>query len=104
MVPYYGKCLETGKITKSLEYGRCIEKGNIRKSLEECSRDFVVFPVSKHFLYFKNFVVSPVCRHFSYSKNVVVSPFFRDFWTDVGSGLLIASCRRHEARREKFSR
>ena len=32
------------------------------------SRDFVVSPVSRHFLYSRDFVVSPVSRHFSYSN------------------------------------
>ena len=50
------------KLTKFLEY-------------EKCPRDFVVLPVSRHFLYSRDFVVFPVSRH---------------IWTDVGSGPLRA--------------
>ena len=30
----YGKCLETGETTKSLEYGKCLETGEMTKSLQ----------------------------------------------------------------------
>ena len=35
----YGKCLEAGKTTKSLEYGKCLETGKQQKSFvrENCS-------------------------------------------------------------------
>ena len=48
------------------------------------SRDFVVSPVSGHFLNSRNFVVSPVSRHFLYSRDFVVNPvYYRHFYTQV---------------------
>ena len=49
----HGKCPETGETTKPFEYGKCLETGKPTKSLEHFrySRDFVVFPVSRHSLY-----------------------------------------------------
>ena len=53
------------------------------------SKDFVLFPVSRHSPYSRDFVVCPVSRH---------------FWTDVGPGPLRAECRRREVWCEKFTR
>ena len=36
----YGMCLETGEMTKSLDYGKCLETGETTKSLEYGNNDF----------------------------------------------------------------
>ena len=45
----YEKCLQTRETTKFLKYKKCLETGKTTKSLEHYSRDFVIFPVSRHF-------------------------------------------------------
>ena len=68
--------LESFRIQKCLETGK--PKNPSKKSL--FSREFVVFPCSRHFPYSRDFAVSPVSRHFSYSRDFIVSPVSRHFW------------------------
>ena len=76
---------ENSKKVQSLEHGKCLGTGKTTKSLEDgkCPREFVVFPVFRHFPFSKDFVVSSFSRHFPYSRYFVVFHISRHFPSSI---------------------
>ena len=71
----------------------------------KCTKDFAVFPASRHFPYSKDLAVFPVSRHFPYSKDFASFAVSRHFpYSKDFSVLLRCKARREKCTRDKCTR